>query len=50
MLVSNFTEGDMQEELFMNFKEGMYTMITVSWNYGQHTLEVFLIVELMKQI
>ena len=47
MLVSNFTHGEMREELFMNSKEGINMMIVVSWNHGLHTLDI---VELMKLI
>ena len=54
MLMSKFGRGKMQEELFMNFKESIYMMIDVSWNYGwnygMHTLEIFLVVEPMKLI
>ena len=32
MLVSNFTQREMLEELFMNFKGTMYVVIAVSWN------------------
>jgi len=48
MLVSNFTQGEMQEELFMNFKEGICMMIAVNQTYGPCTLATFLDVEPLK--
>jgi len=50
MLLSDFTLGEAQETLFMNFKESRYTKIAVSCNYGRRTVEISVVVEAMKLI
>jgi len=45
MLLLNITQGDMEEELFVNFKEGTCTMIAASWNYGLHMPETSIVVQ-----